>query len=68
MVMANASSSFSERSEFGLSAETGIATTQFHVHDFMSIEWFTTEPYLAVVDGQICNQLIYLFSSKMYAV
>lgn len=53
VVMANASSRFSDGGELGLGAEIGIATTKLHAYGPMGLESLTTEKYLVNGEGQI---------------
>lgn len=53
VVMANASSRFSDGGELGLGAEIGIATTKLHAYGPMGLESLTTEKYLVDGHGQI---------------
>ncbi|MCT8943920.1 glutamate-5-semialdehyde dehydrogenase [Shewanella putrefaciens] len=53
VVMANASSRFSDGSELGLGAEIGIATTKLHAYGPMGLESLTAEKYLVSGTGQI---------------
>ncbi|MCF2856912.1 glutamate-5-semialdehyde dehydrogenase [Pseudoalteromonas sp. SMS1] len=53
VVMANASSRFSDGGQLGLGAEIGIATTKLHAYGPMGLESLTTEKYLVEGEGQI---------------
>ncbi|XOV80884.1 MAG: glutamate-5-semialdehyde dehydrogenase [Aestuariibacter sp.] len=53
VVMANASSRFSDGGQLGLGAEIGIATTKLHAYGPMGLESLTTEKYLVNGEGQI---------------
>ena len=53
VVMANASSRFSDGSQLGLGAEIGIATTKLHAYGPMGLESLTTEKYLVNGVGQV---------------
>ncbi|MGE4260931.1 glutamate-5-semialdehyde dehydrogenase [Shewanella sp.] len=53
VVMANASSRFSDGAELGLGAEIGIATTKLHAYGPMGLESLTTEKYLVNGTGQV---------------
>lgn len=53
VVMANASSRFSDGSELGLGAEIGIATTKLHAYGPMGLDALTTEKYLVNGAGQV---------------
>ena len=53
VVMANASSRFSDGGELGLGAEIGIATTKLHAYGPMGLESLTTEKYLVDGHGQV---------------
>jgi glutamate-5-semialdehyde dehydrogenase len=53
VVMANASSRFSDGSQLGLGAEIGIATTKLHAYGPMGLESLTTEKYLVEGTGQV---------------
>ena len=52
VVMANASSRFSDGGQLGLGAEIGIATTKLHAYGPMGLESLTTEKFVVVGDGQ----------------
>lgn len=53
VVMANASSRFSDGSQLGLGAEIGIATTKLHAYGPMGLESLTAEKFLVNGDGQV---------------
>ncbi|MBB1387057.1 glutamate-5-semialdehyde dehydrogenase [Pseudoalteromonas sp. SG45-5] len=53
VVMANASSRFSDGSQLGLGAEIGIATSKLHAYGPMGLESLTTEKYLVNGEGQV---------------
>jgi len=53
VVMANASTRFSDGGQFGLGAEIGISTTKLHSFGPMGIEDLTTQKFIVFGDGQI---------------
>jgi len=53
VVMANASSRFSDGGQLGLGAEIGIATTKLHAYGPMGLESLTTEKFVVTGSGQI---------------
>ena len=53
VVMANASSRFSDGGQLGLGAEIGIATTKLHAYGPMGLESLTTEKYVVNGTGQV---------------
>lgn len=53
VVMANASSRFSDGGQLGLGAEIGISTTRLHAYGPMGAEHLTTLKYVIVGDGQV---------------
>ncbi len=53
VVMANASSRFSDGGQLGLGAEIGIATTKLHAYGPMGLESLTTEKFIVTGNGQI---------------
>lgn len=55
VVMANASSRFSDGSQLGLGAEIGIATTKLHAYGPMGLESLTTEKFVVTGSGEIRN-------------
>ena len=52
VVMANASTRFSDGGQFGLGAEIGISTTKLHSFGPMGIEDLTTQKFIVFGDGQ----------------
>lgn len=55
VVMANASSRFSDGGELGLGAEIGISTSKLHAYGPMGLEALTTEKFMVLGNGQIRN-------------
>ncbi len=53
VVMANASSRFSDGGELGLGAEIGISTSKLHAYGPMGAESLTTEKFIVLGDGEI---------------
>ncbi|MBT1063927.1 glutamate-5-semialdehyde dehydrogenase [Bowmanella sp. Y26] len=53
VVMANASSRFSDGGELGLGAEIGISTSKLHAYGPMGVESLTTEKFVVLGDGHI---------------
>lgn len=53
VVMANASSRFSDGGELGLGAEIGISTSKLHAYGPMGVESLTTEKFIVLGDGHI---------------
>lgn len=53
VVMANASSRFSDGGELGLGAEIGISTSKLHAYGPMGAESLTTEKFVVYGDGEI---------------
>lgn len=53
VVMANASSRFSDGGELGLGAEIGISTSKLHAYGPMGVESLTTEKFIVLGDGDI---------------
>lgn len=53
VVMANASSRFSDGGELGLGAEIGISTSKLHAYGPMGLEALTTEKFIVLGEGQI---------------
>lgn len=53
VVMANASSRFSDGGELGLGAEIGISTSKLHAYGPMGVESLTTEKFIVLGDGQV---------------
>lgn len=53
VVMANASSRFSDGGELGLGAEIGISTTKLHAYGPMGAESLTTEKFVVFGEGNI---------------
>lgn len=53
VVMANASSRFSDGGELGLGAEIGISTSKLHAYGPMGAESLTTEKFIVLGDGHI---------------
>lgn len=53
VVMANASSRFSDGGQLGLGAEIGIATTKLHAYGPMGLESLTTEKFVVTGSGQV---------------
>lgn len=53
VVMANASSRFSDGGELGLGAEIGISTSKLHAYGPMGAESLTTEKFVVLGDGQV---------------
>jgi len=53
VVMANASSRFSDGGQLGLGAEIGIATTKLHAYGPMGLESLTTEKFVVKGQGQV---------------
>ncbi len=52
VVMANASSRFSDGGELGLGAEIGISTSKLHAYGPMGVESLTTEKFVVIGEGQ----------------
>ena len=52
VVMANASSRFSDGGQLGLGAEIGISTTKLHAYGPMGLESLTTKKYVVIGEGQ----------------
>ncbi|MDN4503070.1 glutamate-5-semialdehyde dehydrogenase [Alteromonadaceae bacterium BrNp21-10] len=52
VVMANASSRFSDGGELGLGAEIGISTSKLHAYGPMGAESLTTEKFIVLGDGE----------------
>ncbi len=55
VVMANASSRFSDGGQLGLGSEIGISTSKLHAYGPMGLESLTTEKFVVVGDGQVRN-------------
>lgn len=53
VVMANASSRFSDGGQLGLGAEIGIATTKLHAYGPMGLESLTTEKFVVTGQGEV---------------
>ncbi|TDF35853.1 glutamate-5-semialdehyde dehydrogenase [Alteromonadaceae bacterium M269] len=53
VVMANASSRFSDGGELGLGAEIGISTSKLHAYGPMGAESLTTEKFIVLGDGEV---------------
>ncbi|MBC3766489.1 glutamate-5-semialdehyde dehydrogenase [Neptunicella marina] len=53
VVMANASSRFSDGGELGLGAEIGISTSKLHAYGPMGVESLTTEKFVVLGDGEV---------------
>jgi glutamate-5-semialdehyde dehydrogenase len=53
VVMANASSRFSDGGELGLGAENGISTSKLHAYGPMGAMSLTTEKFIVMGDGEI---------------
>lgn len=53
VVMANASSRFSDGGELGLGAEIGISTSKLHAYGPMGVESLTTEKFVVLGEGHI---------------
>lgn len=53
VVMANASSRFSDGGELGLGAEIGISTSKLHAYGPMGAESLTTEKFIVMGDGEV---------------
>ncbi|MDF2179680.1 glutamate-5-semialdehyde dehydrogenase [Aliiglaciecola sp. CAU 1673] len=53
VVMANASSRFSDGGELGLGAEIGISTSKLHAYGPMGVDSLTTEKFIVLGDGHI---------------
>lgn len=53
VVMANASTRFSDGGQFGLGAEIGISTTKLHSFGPMGIEDLTTRKFIVLGEGQV---------------
>lgn len=55
VVMANASSRFSDGGQLGLGAEIGISTSKLHAYGPMGAESLTTEKFIVMGDGEVRN-------------
>ncbi len=53
VVMANASSRFSDGGELGLGAEIGISTSKIHAYGPMGLESLTSEKFVVIGEGQV---------------
>ena len=53
VVMANASSRFSDGGELGLGAEIGISTSKLHAYGPMGVESLTAEKFIVLGDGDV---------------
>lgn len=53
VVMANASSRFSDGGQLGLGAEIGISTSKLHAYGPMGAESLTTEKFIVMGDGEV---------------
>ncbi|GHF89077.1 glutamate-5-semialdehyde dehydrogenase [Thalassotalea marina] len=53
VVMANASSRFSDGGQLGLGSEIGISTSKLHAYGPMGLQSLTTEKFIVIGDGQI---------------
>lgn len=53
VVMANASSRFSDGGQLGLGSEIGISTSKLHAYGPMGLEALTTEKFVVIGDGQV---------------
>lgn len=53
VVMANASSRFSDGGQLGLGSEIGISTSKLHAYGPMGLEALTTEKFIVIGDGQV---------------
>ncbi|WP_158772033.1 glutamate-5-semialdehyde dehydrogenase [Paraglaciecola sp. L1A13] len=53
VVMANASSRFSDGGELGLGAEIGISTSKLHAYGPMGAESLTTQKFIVLGDGEV---------------
>lgn len=53
VVMANASSRFSDGGQLGLGAEIGISTSKLHAYGPMGAESLTTEKFVVMGDGEV---------------
>ena len=53
VVMANASSRFSDGGQLGLGSEIGISTSKLHAYGPMGLASLTTEKFVVIGDGQI---------------
>lgn len=53
VVMANASSRFSDGGELGLGAEIGISTSKLHAYGPMGAESLTTEKFIVLGEGEV---------------
>jgi glutamate-5-semialdehyde dehydrogenase len=53
VVIANASSRFSDGGQLGLGAEIGISTSKLHAYGPMGAESLTTEKFIVMGDGEI---------------
>lgn len=55
VVMANASSRFSDGGQLGLGAEIGISTSKLHAYGPMGAESLTTEKFIVMGEGEVRN-------------
>lgn len=53
VVMANASSRFSDGGQLGLGSEIGISTSKLHAYGPMGLDQLTTEKFVVIGDGQV---------------
>jgi len=53
VVMANASSRFSDGGQLGLGSEIGISTSKLHAYGPMGLASLTTEKFIVIGDGQV---------------